>query len=136
MLSMQSKTKSGWPDKISSSDDASYNSTFASMWHSGKIEEKCFLRHKAFGVPTSARVATACRLSDETDTFSHSEQIISTFCRNTYNLNTIETSLQCLFLFYLFFFPFSKKKRKLKQNYYSTFASNNFHVLLPEQLRG
>ena len=70
MLSMQSKTKSGFPERISSSDDASYKSTFASIWHSGKIDRKCSLRHWAFGMPTSALVATACRLSDESDTFS------------------------------------------------------------------
>lgn len=68
MLSMQSKTKSGWPERISSSDNALYNSTFASMWHSGKIDKKWSFRHWALGIPTSALVATACRLSDETDT--------------------------------------------------------------------
>lgn len=45
MLSIQSKTKSGWPERISSSVDESYNSTFASIWHSGKIDKKCSLRH-------------------------------------------------------------------------------------------
>lgn len=68
MLSMQSKTKSGWPDRISSSVDVSYNSTLASIQHSGKIDEKCFLRHSALGVPTSARVATACRFKDDRET--------------------------------------------------------------------
>ena len=70
MLSMQSRTKSGLPERISSSDDESYSITLASIWHSGKIEEKCFLRHIAFGIPTSARVATACRFNDDSDTFS------------------------------------------------------------------
>lgn len=69
ILSMQSKTKSGQPARISSSDDASYNSTFASMWHSGKIDLKCSFKHWAFGIPTSALVATACRFSDESETF-------------------------------------------------------------------
>lgn len=72
---MQSKTKSGWPERISSSDDASYNNTLASIWHSGKIAEKCFLRHCAFGIPTSSLVATACRFSDESDTFSCNQQM-------------------------------------------------------------
>lgn len=71
MLSMQSKTKSGHPERISSSDDASYSNTFASIRHSGKIDKKCSLRHWAFGIPTSALVATACRFSDESDTFSY-----------------------------------------------------------------
>ena len=66
---MQSKTKSGLPERISSSDDASYNSTFASIWHSGKIVEKCFFRQSALGIPTSALVATACRFKDERETF-------------------------------------------------------------------
>lgn len=70
MLSIQSKTKSGWPERISSSVDESYNSTLASIWHSGKIDKKCSLRHCAFEMPTSALVATACRFSDETETFS------------------------------------------------------------------
>jgi len=70
MLSMQSRTKSGFPERISSSDDASYSVTFTSILHSGKIEEKCFLRHNALGVPTSSRVATACLFNDEIDTFS------------------------------------------------------------------
>lgn len=74
MLSMQSKTKSGLSERISSSDDTSYSSTFASTWHSGKIEEKCFLRHSALGKPTSARVATACLFNDERDTFSYSQE--------------------------------------------------------------
>lgn len=74
MLSMQSKTKSGLPERISSSDDESYNSTFASIWHSGKINEKCFLRHSALGIPTSARVATACRFKDERETFLCKEE--------------------------------------------------------------
>lgn len=74
MLSMQSKTKSGLPERISSSDDTSYSSTFASIWHSGKIEEKCFLRHSAFGIPTSARVATACLFNDESDTLSCNQE--------------------------------------------------------------
>uniref|UniRef100_A0A2P2KR72 Uncharacterized protein MANES_17G002000 n=1 Tax=Rhizophora mucronata TaxID=61149 RepID=A0A2P2KR72_RHIMU len=69
---MQSKTKSGQPERISSSVDESYNSTLASIWHSGKIVEKCFLRHSALGIPTSARVATACRFRDERETWSKS----------------------------------------------------------------
>lgn len=69
MLSIQSRTKSGFPDRISSSDDSSYNWTFASTRHSGNIDEKCFWRHTALGIPTSALVATACRFSDESDTY-------------------------------------------------------------------
>ena len=68
---MQSKTKSGFPERISSSEDESYSNTLASTWHSGKIAEKCFLRQTAFGIPTSARVATACRFNDESDTLTH-----------------------------------------------------------------
>jgi hypothetical protein len=45
MLSIQSRTKSGWPERISSSVDESYNITLASIWHSGKIDKKCSLRH-------------------------------------------------------------------------------------------
>ena len=74
MLSMQSKTKSGFPERISSSEEASYKSTLASTWHSGNIEEKCFLRHSALGTPTSARVATACLFNDESDTFSGNQE--------------------------------------------------------------
>lgn len=70
ILSIQSRTKSGWPDRISSSDDESYKITFASIWHSGKIDWKCFLRHRAFGVPTSSLVATACLFNEETVTFN------------------------------------------------------------------
>ena len=71
MLSIQSRTKSGCPERISASDDGSYNCTLASIWHSGYIIEKCFLRHNAFGVPTSSLVATACRFSDDSETFQH-----------------------------------------------------------------
>lgn len=81
MLSMQSRTKSGCPERISSSDDGSYNCTLASIWHSGYIIKKCFLRHNAFGVPTSSLVATACRFSDESDTFQH---IMSALLMPTY----------------------------------------------------
>jgi hypothetical protein len=81
MLSMQSRTKSGLPDRISSSEDGSYNSTFASIWHSGYIVEKCFLRQNAFGVPTSSLVATACRFSDESETFQY---IMSVLLMSTY----------------------------------------------------
>lgn len=73
---MQSRTKSGFPERISSSDDESYNSTFASTWLSGKIVEKCFLRHKALGVPTSSLVATACLFNDETETFRTNHVVI------------------------------------------------------------
>ena len=81
MLSMQSRTKSGCPDRISSSADGSYNCTLASIWHSGYISEKCFFRHEAFGVPTSSLVATACRFSDESETFQHitSSMLMSTY---------------------------------------------------------
>lgn len=75
MLSMQSRTKSGFPERISSSEDASYNNTLAVTWLSGKIEEKCFLRHWAFEVPTSSLVATAWRFRDESDTFTHKQNI-------------------------------------------------------------
>lgn len=79
MLSMQSSTKSGCPERISSSDDESYNSTFASTWHSGKIFEKCFFKHRAFGVPTSSLVATACLFNDETETLTSNEQRTMSF---------------------------------------------------------
>eukprot|EP01018_Ginkgo_biloba_P005481 Gb_41217 [translate_table: standard] len=68
MLSIQSRTKSGWPPRISSSDDASYNCTLASTWPSGKMDAKCFLRQSAFEVPTSSLVATACLFNDDKDT--------------------------------------------------------------------
>lgn len=69
MLSMQSRTKSGFPERTSSSDDESYSSTFASTWHSGNILKKCFFRQRALEVPTSSLVATACLFNDETETY-------------------------------------------------------------------
>jgi hypothetical protein len=39
------------------------------------------LRHNAFGVPTSSLVATACRFSDESETFQH---IMSALLMPTY----------------------------------------------------
>lgn len=75
MLSMQSRTKSGFPERISSSEDESYNSTFAVTWLSGKIDEKCFLRHWALEVPTSSLVATAWRFRDESETFTCKQYI-------------------------------------------------------------
>lgn len=88
---MQSSTKSGLPESISSSEDESYNNTFASTWHSGKIDRKCFLRHKALGVPTSSLVATACRFNDETDTFT-----INNFENKSYQANISRIILKYL----------------------------------------
>ena len=75
ILSMQSRTKSGWPERISSSDDGSYSWTLASTMHSGNIAAKCFCKQMAFGVPTSSLLATAWRFNDDSDTFWHEDEI-------------------------------------------------------------
>mmetsp|Transcript_24271 Transcript_24271/g.76373 ORF Transcript_24271/g.76373 Transcript_24271/m.76373 type:complete len:225 (-) Transcript_24271:110-784(-) len=72
MLSMQSTTQSGSPPSSSSSAPCSYIAFTASTSVSGQISRKCEARASTFDVPTSSRVATACRLSEDSVTWSKS----------------------------------------------------------------
>mmetsp|Transcript_28877 Transcript_28877/g.73715 ORF Transcript_28877/g.73715 Transcript_28877/m.73715 type:complete len:288 (+) Transcript_28877:754-1617(+) len=72
MLSMASMTSVGLPASSSLSLSAVYIWTTASTSASGKMRVKCLARQVAFGVPTSSRVATAWRLSEDTVTWSKS----------------------------------------------------------------
>mmetsp|Transcript_16056 Transcript_16056/g.40842 ORF Transcript_16056/g.40842 Transcript_16056/m.40842 type:complete len:204 (+) Transcript_16056:775-1386(+) len=86
MLSMASITKSGLPPSTSSMVFSSKSDTSASTSHSGQISANRSLRQRAFGMPTSLRVARACRLSEESVTWSKSTSL---------SLPTPERSKKC-----------------------------------------